>query len=72
MSSQWVGADQAGVQRSSDEGFQRRVRVRVPGDVEAFIGQAPDAWGDPVAQEVSEGEHVVGKAGGVGVVLFDP
>ena len=41
-------------------------------DVEALVGQVADARREAEAQQVHQGEHMVGEAGRVGVVLLDP
>ncbi len=67
-----MSADECGVDAPADQRLQCRVIVGLAGNVEALIGEASDAWGEPVAEEMGEGEDVVGETGSVGSVLLDP
>ena len=75
-----VGVDDFGIDVAADQRLQGRIAVGLSGNVETFIGQAADARGEPVAEEVGECEDVVREAGGVlsvtlnddgGVIVFD-
>ena len=70
ISSQWVRICLV-LMRAADQRRERRVALRVAVDEEPLVGQVADARREAEAQQVHQGEDVVGEAGRVGVVLLD-
>ncbi len=66
-----MGRDLLGVERRAYQALQRRVTGRFLDGGEPLVGQVADAGGEPVAQEMAQREDMVGKSGGVGVMLLD-
>ena len=66
-----MGADVFSVDRAAHERRQRRIIALFPWDKQALVGQVTDARREPEAQQVHQGEHMIRKAGRVGVMLLD-
>ncbi len=67
-----MGADVLDVERAADHGFQRVIGGVALRDVELGVAQVADARREAEAQEVHQGEDVIGEARRVGVMLLDP
>ncbi len=68
-----MGADVLDVERAADHGVSARVIGGVAlRDVELGVAQVADARREAEAQEVHQGEDVIGEARRVGVMLLDP
>jgi len=67
-----VRADRLEIECAFDHGFERLVLGLAFGDVEFRVAKVADTWSEAKTQKVHEGEDMIGEAGGVGVVLFDP
>ncbi len=67
-----MGADVLDVERAADRGFQRVIGGVALRDVELGVAQVADARREAEAQEVHQGEDVIGEARRVGVMLLDP
>ena len=67
-----MGADVLDVERAADHRLERVIGGIALRDVELGVAQVADARREAEAQEVHQGEDVIGEAGRVGVVLLDP
>ncbi len=63
-----MGADVLDVERAADHGFQRVIGGVALRDVELGVAQVADARREAEAQEVHQGEDVIGEARRVGVM----
>ncbi len=61
-----MGADVLDVERAADHGFQRVIGGVALRDVELGVAQVADARREAEAQEVHQGEDVIGEARRVG------
>lgn len=46
--------------------------IWLAGNIESFVGEIADAGREAKTQQMTKSEDVVGKAGGIGRVFFDP
>jgi hypothetical protein len=53
---------------ASDEGREHWPRAGQPEGVEPAVGQVGDAWGEPEAEQMRQGEGVIADAAAVGVM----
>ena len=60
------------VQGATDQRAQRRVGLHALRHVQFGFAEVADAWREAEAQQVHQGEDVIGETGRVGVVLLDP
>lgn len=67
-----MGADVLDVQGAADQRPQRRVGLHALRHVQLGFAEVADARRETEAQQVHQGEDVIGEAGRVGVVLLDP
>jgi len=67
-----VSADVLNVQRAADHWAQRRVVLYALRDIQFGFAQVADARGKTKAQQMHQGEDMIGEASRVGVVLLDP
>jgi len=67
-----MGADLIHVDVAADQPSERRILLCVAVDVKAFVSQITDARGEAEAQWGHQGKDVIGEAGRIGIVLFDP
>ena len=67
-----MGADVLDVERAADHRLERVIGGIALRDVELGVAQVADARREAEAQEVHQGEDVIGEARRVGVVLLDP
>ena len=67
-----VRPDRFEIERASDHGLERLVFDFAFGNIELRVSKVSDAWSEAEPQQVHESEDMIGEAGGVGVVLFDP
>ena len=67
-----MGADVLDVERAADHRFERVIGGIALRDVELGVAQVADARREAEAQEVHQGEDVIGEARRVGVMLLDP
>ena len=66
-----VGGDHALADFAADQALQSLWDATRVEDIKPLGGQIADAGKEPEAQQGGDGEDVVGKAAGVGVLLFD-
>ena len=67
-----MGADVLDVERAADHRLERVIGGIALRDVELGVAQVADARREAEAQEVHQGEDVIGEARRVGVMLLDP
>ena len=56
---------------AADQGIERFVSRARADDIEPPVGEVADARREAESKQVAEAEHVIDRAGGVGVVLAD-
>ena len=59
----------AQVDHAADQGIERFVSLARVDDIEPSVGEVANARREAESQEVAEAEHMIDRAGGVGVVL---
>src|SRR5271157_1016838 len=66
-----IVGDDALVDRPSNQGIERFVSRARADDIEPTVGEVANARRETESQQMAEAEHVIDRAGGVGVMLAD-